>query len=72
VGADRVSLAEEHLAAALGASPASLRRALAHLRRSQLAEARDDGIVVLDRPALEAASCSCYHAIIAVVDRQLG
>jgi CRP-like cAMP-binding protein len=63
VGKDTLPLTQEFLAIMLGVQRPSVTLAAAALQKAGLIKYRRGVIDVLDRAALEAGSCECYHII---------
>jgi CRP-like cAMP-binding protein len=59
---DRIQLTHEFLAYMLGVRRVGITRAASDLQRDGVIRYHRGEITVLDRPALEAAACSCYAA----------
>ena len=62
-GTDHVVLTQEFLADMLGVRRPSVTVAARTLQRAGIIEYQRGHITVIDRPALEEASCECYDAV---------
>lgn len=71
VAGDEVELSHELVAGALGAPVDKLTRVAMDFWRNGVIDQEADHIRVLDRPALEARTCHCYHAVRDQYDRLL-
>jgi CRP-like cAMP-binding protein len=71
VGDDEVALTQEALAQMLGVRRASVSAAAAKLQESGLIRYRRGIVTLVDRGALEQASCECYRIVKAEYDRLL-
>ncbi|MEP7328692.1 MAG: Crp/Fnr family transcriptional regulator [Betaproteobacteria bacterium] len=63
LNADQFRLTHEFLGHMLGVRRVGVTTAASELRRQNLIEYQRGHIVILDRPGLEKAACSCYHAL---------
>jgi len=70
--ADSFHMTQEFLAYMLGVRRVGVTKAAISLQRAGLIRYRHGEMVVLDRPGLEAAACSCYAQDTQVYDRLLG
>jgi CRP-like cAMP-binding protein len=68
---DTLHLTHETLAERLGVQRSTVSTVLRTLQTTGLIEQRRGGIVVTDRPALERATCECYHKIRIRVEKAL-
>lgn len=68
---ERFQLTHDFLADMLGVRRVGVTKAAGHLRRRRLISYRRGQITVLDRHALESASCGCYQAMKRTYDRFL-
>jgi CRP-like cAMP-binding protein len=71
VGADEILLTQEVLSQMLGVRRASVTVAAGMLQKAGFIRYSRGVIKVLDRAALEASSCECYHVVRAELDRLL-
>jgi CRP-like cAMP-binding protein len=67
----RLPLTQEFLAIMLGVRRAGVTVAAGALQKAGTISYRNGDIEVLDRPALERASCECYAAVRQQTDRML-
>ena len=72
VGDDEFALTQEALAHMLGVRRASVSASAAKLQETGLIRYRRGYVTIVDRVALEAASCECYRIVKAEYDRLLG
>ncbi|HZZ79510.1 MAG TPA: helix-turn-helix domain-containing protein, partial [Gemmataceae bacterium] len=63
IGSDRFPVTQETLALMLGVRRQSVTEVARSLSRKRLISYRWGKLTILDRPALEAASCGCYQLI---------
>ena len=71
VAADEFHLTHEFFAQVLGVRRATITECAGRLQRAGVIRYHRGQIRIIDRRALEAAACSCYHAIKADFDRLL-
>ena len=71
VDSDEFPLTQEFLSQMLGARRATVNEASARLQRSGMITYKQGRIKILDRAALEAASCECYYTINSEYERLL-
>ena len=64
VGRDELPLTQEYLADMLGVRRTTVTRVVAGLEQRGLIRHRRSRILVVDRPALEAASCECHQTVL--------
>lgn len=69
VGGDTFALTQDFLAQMMGVRRATVSEVASELQRAGLIEYSYRQITVVDRPALERASCECYRIITAEYDR---
>ncbi|MBL7590152.1 Crp/Fnr family transcriptional regulator, partial [Escherichia coli] len=72
VGTNVLPITHEVLAELLGVQRSYLSRALRTLQQQGLIQIRRGRIVIVSRPALEAASCECHGAVKRHFERVLG
>ena len=72
VRSDRFPMTHEMLAAMLGVRRASVTEAAGKLQSAGMIRYTHGKITILDRSALESASCECYRVVRADFDRLLG
>ena len=72
VGDDELALTQETLAHMLGVRRASVSAAAAKMQELGLIRYRRGYVTIVDRAALEQASCECYRIVKAEYDRLLG
>ena len=69
VGRDELPLTQEYLADMLGVRRTTVTRVVAGLEQRGLIRHRRSRILVVDRPALEAASCECHQTVLTQFER---
>ncbi|MCA1564642.1 MAG: Crp/Fnr family transcriptional regulator [Acidobacteria bacterium] len=69
VGSHEVNLTHEYLAVMLGVRRAGVSEAAAKLQERNLIRYNRGNVLILDREALEAAACECYHVVRAEYER---
>jgi CRP-like cAMP-binding protein len=63
VNSEEVNLTHEYLAVMLGVRRAGVSEAAAKLQEKNLIRYNRGNVLILDRPALEASTCECYHVV---------
>ena len=69
VGSSDVAITHEYLGVMLGVRRAGVTEAIGKLEDVGLIRGRRGGVVILDRPGLEAAACECYRVVKSELDR---
>ncbi|HEX8634683.1 MAG TPA: Crp/Fnr family transcriptional regulator [Pyrinomonadaceae bacterium] len=69
VGSCEVNLTHEYLAVMLGVRRAGVSEAAAKLQEKNLIRYNRGNVTILEREALEAAACECYHVVNAEYER---
>ncbi|HEV2880588.1 MAG TPA: Crp/Fnr family transcriptional regulator [Pyrinomonadaceae bacterium] len=69
VGSDEINITHEYLAVMLGVRRAGVSEAAAKLQGRNLIRYNRGNVSIIEREALEAAACECYHVVRAEYER---